>query len=252
MEIRDNRQKEWLWLDNQYLNGYAKHLGVYCTVVYLSLCRYANNKTQTCFPSMKLIATENKISIKSVERAIKLLEEWKIVSVERSKKPDGTQSNNIYTLTSKNIWKSKPTDSQTIGNQQTISPEPTDSQVESRPTEVLHNNTNNNNTNITIAESNSADINLLIESFSKINPACKNFYGNKTQRKACQDLIDTYGFERIKVIIEQTLPRTNIMEYSPVCTTPVKLRDKFTELEAFILKKKSNQQEKLSKNKVAF
>lgn len=250
MEIRDNRQKEWLWLDNKYLNGYAKYLGVYCTAVYLSLCRHADNKTQTCFPSMKLIAEENGISIKSVERAIKTLEEWKIVIVERSKKSDGTQANNIYTLTSKSMWKNKPTDSPTIGNRQTDIPLPTDSHVENRQTEVLHNNTHNNNTQLTIAETSSADISSLIESFSKLNPACKNFYGNKTQRKACKDLIETYGFERIKIIIEQTLPKTNVMQYAPVCTTPVKLRDKFTELESFILKKKSTNKE--VKNKVAF
>ena len=56
MEIRDNRQKEWFWLDNEYLNGYARHLGTVATAVYISLCRHSDNKTQTCFPSTELIS----------------------------------------------------------------------------------------------------------------------------------------------------------------------------------------------------
>jgi len=157
MEIRDSRDKEWFWLDNEYLNGYAKHLGVYCTSVYISLCRHANNKTQTCFPSMKLIAEENGMSTKTVERATKTLEEWNIISITRSKKEDGTQANNIYTLTSKSVWKNKPTDSQSHGYRQTDSPEPTDSHDESRQTVVLHNKTNINNTHITRLKESSYD-----------------------------------------------------------------------------------------------
>lgn len=139
MKIRDNRAKEWFWLDNEYLNGYAKYLGASCTVVYLSLCRHADNATQTCFPSMKLIAEENGINTKTVERATKKLEEWGIVQVLRSKKKDGTQSNNIYTLTSKIEWKSKLTDIKSLG-------QPTDKLDESRQTPVLHNYTHTNNT----------------------------------------------------------------------------------------------------------
>lgn len=37
----------------------------------------------------------------------------------------------------------------------------------------------------------------IIKEFESINPACKDFYGNKTQRKACNNLIDTYGFEKV-------------------------------------------------------
>src|SRR3990167_701531 len=44
----------------------------------------------------------------------------------------------------------------------------------------------------------------LIKSFEKINPAVKRMYGNTTQRKACDDLIETYGFERVKKVIERS------------------------------------------------
>lgn len=141
LEIRDSRGKEWFWLDNEYLNGYARILGASCTVVYLSLCRHADNNTQQCFPSMKLIATENGISTKTVERATKKLEEWGIICVQRGKKEDGTQANNIYVLTAKKMWKSKPTDNKSHGS-------PTDKSNESRQTPRLHNKTHINKTHI--------------------------------------------------------------------------------------------------------
>lgn len=98
---------------------------------------------------MKLIANENGMSIKTVERATKILEEWGVVHIQRSKKEDGTQANNLYTLTAKSSWKKKPTDSQSIGNRQTHSPSPTDSDDENRQTVVLHNKTHINKTHIT-------------------------------------------------------------------------------------------------------
>jgi len=239
MEIRDARDKEWFWLDNQYLNGYAKILGVYCTVVYLSLCRHADNKTQQCFPSMKLIAEENGMSIKTVERATKSLEEWGIIKVLRSKKTDGTQANNVYTLTAKKHWKDKPTDCESIGNRQTVSPQPTDSDDSSRQTPVLHNKTNINNTQLTIPDTSSVEVAELIKSFEIINPASKKFYGNKTQRSACEFLINEYGFDRVKIIIERTLPKTNTIAFFPSITTPLQLQEKWAMLESAIRKNKN-------------
>lgn len=88
------------------------------------------------------------------------------------------------------------------------------------------------------AEPSSALISTLIELFTEVNPACKNMYGNKTQRKACQDLIDTYSFEEVKNCIQNVLPRTNSQSYFPTITTPVQLRDKWTALKSAVAKKK--------------
>jgi len=234
MKIRDKRDKGWFWLDNEYLNGYAKHLGATCTVVYLSLCRHSDNETQSCFPSMKLIAEENGISTKTVERATKKLEEWSIISIERSKREDGTQANNVYTLLAKRHWKQKPTDIKSHGTDRQKVAKPTDKNDESRQTPVLHNYTHINYTHINKAETSSAGINEVIKKFETINPACKKYYGNTTQRKACQNLIDEYGLERVLVVIEKTLPKTNVMEFFPKITTPVQLFDKWAMLEAKI------------------
>lgn len=85
----------------------------------------------------------------------------------------------------------------------------------------------------------SQDIPITIKAFETINPACSKMYGNKNQRAACQDLIDTYGLERILTIISETLPKTNKLPYFPTITTPIQLRDKFSQLESAILKKRS-------------
>lgn len=89
------------------------------------------------------------------------------------------------------------------------------------------------------AEQGSALIPLVIEMFTVINPACKNFYGNKTQRKACQDLIETYSFEEVKNCIQNVLPKTNGRDYFPTITTPVQLREKWVTLKLAVMKKKN-------------
>ena len=88
-------------------------------------------------------------------------------------------------------------------------------------------------------EQGSEEIEILIKSFETINPASKDFYGRPPQRKACKNLIDTYSFERVKNVIEKTLPKTNNMQFFPTITTPMQLRDKWAMLESAINKKKS-------------
>ena len=88
------------------------------------------------------------------------------------------------------------------------------------------------------AETSSALVNKLIEIFSELNPACKKMYGNKTQRQACQDLIDSYSFEEVQNCIFQVLPKTNGRDYFPTITTPVQLRDKWVALKLAVAKKR--------------
>ena len=94
----------------------------------------------------------------------------------------------------------------------------------------------------------------LIKSFESINPACKKMYANKTQRQACDDLIETYGFDRVKTVIEKTLPKTNTIEYIPVIMTPLQLFQKWSSLEAGIIKFKSKslKEQVKTSSKVAF
>lgn len=91
---------------------------------------------------------------------------------------------------------------------------------------------------IDTAETSSALIPIVIEKFIEINPACKSYYGNKTQRKACNDLIETYGFDEVINCVQNVLPRTNGQSYFPTITTPVQLRDKWISLKSAVSKKR--------------
>ena len=99
-EIRDLREKDRFVVDDKFLNGYARFLGVYAVGVYNSLCRHAN-KEQRCWPSIKKIAQELSIGRNKVFDSIKYLEFWQIVKKERL----GKKLTNRYLLLSKRYWK---------------------------------------------------------------------------------------------------------------------------------------------------
>ena len=106
-EVRDMRHKEKFFVDDAYLNGYAKHLGTTTSMVYFVLCRHAD-KNQECFPSYESIGEKLGISIATVKRSIKELKEWVIISIGKRKRAGGKFMHNTYTLTDKSTWKSKP------------------------------------------------------------------------------------------------------------------------------------------------
>ena len=93
-------------------------------------------------------------------------------------------------------------------------------------------------------------VNPLIKEFESINPSSKNFYARPPQRKACQFLIDTYGFERVVSVVQKTLPKTNGMQFFPTITTPIQLQDKWSMLESAI--KRYQSENKKLKSSVAF
>ena len=101
--VRDLRRKEKFFVDDLYLNGYAKKCGIYATGVYLSLCRHAN-KEQSCYPSYKKISEELKISVKQVGRTIKILEKNGLIKKIRC----GKKLNNRYLLLDKSEWTDSP------------------------------------------------------------------------------------------------------------------------------------------------
>jgi len=106
-EVRDLRDKNWFILDNQFLNGYAKFLGIYAVGVYNSLCRHADIKQKT-YPSQKRIAEELNIGKNKVIEGIKYLEFWGIIKKIRV----GLHCTNRYFLLKKSEW--KPIEEQTI------------------------------------------------------------------------------------------------------------------------------------------
>ena len=102
---RDKRKKGWFWMDNDYLNGYAKYFGAVGTAVYVSLCRHANNDSQECFPAQSLIADELNIARRTVSKYLKLFEKHRLIKITQEQGVDGKFKNNIYKLLDKTEWK---------------------------------------------------------------------------------------------------------------------------------------------------
>ncbi len=114
-EVRDMRHKEKFFVDDEYLNGYAKSCGVYATSVYLSLCRHAD-KEQKCWPSIRKIAKEHNISPTMVQKGIKDLKDYRIILTQQI----GKGLNNRYLLLDRSEWISVPqSDTPTVSHRGT-------------------------------------------------------------------------------------------------------------------------------------
>lgn len=108
----------------------------------------------------------------------------------------------------------------------------------------IHNNNIYNNIYNNTSNETSLQVSELIKDFEGININAKNWYGNKTQRKALADLIESIGFERSKKIIS-ILPKTNKLKYVTTVTTPHQLLNKFSDLETQLSKLKEEKSKKI-------
>ena len=90
-----------------------------------------------------------------------------------------------------------------------------------------------------IAETSSAElVSQIIKAFEEVNPASKRFYGNITQRKACKDLLDSFGLDEVLKRVA-FLPKSNQLPYFPKINTPLNLWDKWQSLEDSVHRYKS-------------
>jgi hypothetical protein len=103
-KVRDLRKKEKFFLDDEYVNGWSRYLKPHALAVYVSLCRHAN-KEQSCFPNQITIARQHGMSERTVKDKIKLLKEWNIIRVRRTRTKTGEWLNNTYFLLDKSEWK---------------------------------------------------------------------------------------------------------------------------------------------------
>lgn len=97
-----------------------------------------------------------------------------------------------------------------------------------------------------ITEQSSELVNLLIKTFEKVNPACKNFYARNPQRNACKFLIETYGFDKVQNVVALVLPKTNGLQFFPTITTPIQLQEKWATLDSAIKRYKAERSSKRS------
>lgn len=144
-KVRDRRNKGWFYMDNDYLNGYAKHFGAIGTAIYMSLCRHADGK-QKCYPSQKLIAKELDIGERTVRDYLNHFAKYKLIDITREKNKKGIWMNNVYTLLDKDEWirPQARLASGSTGNP-LHSPEANDDSNQRQP--LPHKDTNRKNTN---------------------------------------------------------------------------------------------------------
>jgi hypothetical protein len=112
-EVRDLRSKEFFQVNDTYLNGWAKKCGIYATGVYFVLCRHCD-KEQTCFPSVRLIASKLKISDRQVTRALGILKQFNIIKIE-----EAPGCKNFYYLIDKKHWSTPDCQSPLTGSHYT-------------------------------------------------------------------------------------------------------------------------------------
>ena len=71
----------------------------------------------------------------------------------------------------------------------------------------------------TLAKSNHEGIVQIIDEFKKWNPAANNWFRNKTQRKACEDIIKYIGLD-VALREIPNLPKINAMNHVGSADTP--------------------------------
>lgn len=102
LPIRPRGKKTRLWIDNEYFTEhYGEALPLSALAVYAVLAKYANARTQSCFPSVATIMRESGIkSTKTAYAALKDLEQYRLIEISHSK----GRSSNRYTLLDSSIW----------------------------------------------------------------------------------------------------------------------------------------------------
>lgn len=237
-EVRDLRSKEKFIVDDQFLNGYAKLVGIYGVGVYISLCRHAN-KEQKAYPSIGKISEELGISKRSVMRGIGTLEKYNIIKRERL----GKQLTNRYYLLDKKEWVKCATvtsDVQSEVHHSHFTSAPQSLHECTTVTSIVrkHNSkeTQYEGSNASVA---GKEINNLIFLFKEVNPSYERLFSNKTQRAAMERLVKKWGREKIESVIK-FLPQIFGKKFAPTITTPVQLENKMGDLISFIKKERSD------------
>lgn len=238
-------------LDDEYLNGMARLCGWQATLVYNSLCRHSS-KEQECFPSQKLMAEQHGVSRPTILKGLENLEKRNVIKIEKIRSKGGQWLNNKYILLDKSEWKYDHVNEIDMVHHVNENTPPCKrglhDHVNDVDTKETHKQGNTYKETHTSNHGLHDKISEIIKEFESVNPSCKSYYGNKTQRNACELLIEQYGFDETKGVIS-ILSQTNEMPYFPTITTPYQLHQKWSQLESAV---KKNRSEIKNKNKVAF
>ena len=104
--LRGKRKATRYFLENEFItHGYMKILPKLCTLVYSSILKHGNTKTQVAWPSFKTIQEETGEKNRNyIGNAVRLLVECGVLGLVQSK--SGFKTLNLYYFPSVQYWKS--------------------------------------------------------------------------------------------------------------------------------------------------
>lgn len=80
-DIRDRRQTEWFWCDKSILRSEINHS---FKLVYFALCSFSNEKTQSCYPSIRTLSRMAGVSPRTTINALYLYKQAKLILVKKT------------------------------------------------------------------------------------------------------------------------------------------------------------------------
>lgn len=81
--------------------------------------------------------------------------------------------------------------------------------------------------------------NELIDLFEPLNPMFKEFYKNRTERSALDEVVKTFGFNETKNLL-LVLPKIVLIPYAPKITKPTELKRDLGKIKIFLGQTKNN------------
>lgn len=180
----------------------------------------------------KKLAKELKLSERRVRTSLAHLKSTNEVTIKTTNK---------YSLVVINNWSSYQINDQQKDQQSTSNRPAIDHTIRNK--EYKKERKKRNNYSIIASAPASADI---VSVFEVFKPLANPSYGNKTQRKAIEELIRAYGLEKTLAAAKYAVSIQS-EKYAPVITNPYQLKAKFGELVAF----KARQDKSGSKSLVA-
>ena len=136
--LKSKRKQEWFWLENEVVDN--EYMTIYEKMIYITLVRFCDNQSSSCFPSFDKIAKKSGCSIRQVKNVIKNLEDKELIKKIQRKIPGTNEfdSNLYYVFSIK--------DSQVVNGM----PNPSAPNAQQVVNDVPSKKTNSKNTNIYI------------------------------------------------------------------------------------------------------
>jgi len=85
IEIKDVRDQDWYWVSTRVLNEYASKVGVIGFALYLAYLVYAKD---SFLPSEEKVAEKLGISMRTLKKYKRILEEYGLIKVEREEEKE--------------------------------------------------------------------------------------------------------------------------------------------------------------------